>query len=111
MDRIARYRQIVEQILREYASVPHAYGEIEDETVFDRLADRYLVLSTGFQQKRRVYGVVIHIDIKEGKIWLQCNNTDRDIAQELIAAGVAKADIVLGFHPPQLRIHSGYAVA
>lgn len=111
MDRVDHYRQIVERILQDYASVPHAYGEVEDATVFDRQADRYLLLSAGFQQKRRVYGVVIHIDIKQGKIWLQCNNTDRDIAQELMEAGVAKEDIVLAFHPPQMRIHTGYAVA
>jgi len=111
MDRLDNYRHIIENILTEYAAVPHAYGEVEDETLFDRESDRYLVVSAGWDKKRRVYGVVIHIDIKHGKVWLQCNNTDRDIAQEMVEAGIAKEDIVLAFHPPEIRVHTGYAVA
>ncbi|MFM7425742.1 MAG: element excision factor XisI family protein, partial [Elainella sp.] len=33
------------------------------------------------------------------------------ITQELIAAGIPKDQIVLAFHPPHLRQHTGYAVA
>ena len=45
MDTIVTYRQIIEQILTHYVEIPYAYGEIENETVFDRTADRYMVLS------------------------------------------------------------------
>jgi hypothetical protein len=33
------------------------------------------------------------------------------ITDELVAAGVPKDHIVLAFHPPQVRAHTGYALA
>jgi hypothetical protein len=53
---------------------------------------------------------IIHLDLIAGKIWVQENRTDVDIAQELIDAGVAPTDIVLGFHPPELRQLGNFAV-
>lgn len=34
-----------------------------------------------------------------------------DTKDELVAAGVPKDRIVLAFHPPQVREHTGYALA
>ncbi|TAF92595.1 MAG: hypothetical protein EAZ32_00835 [Cytophagia bacterium] len=42
---------------------------------------------------------------------IQCNNTEREIVDELLANGVPKSDIVLGFMPPHARHFSGFAVA
>ena len=52
-----------------------------------------------------------HLDIKGGKIWIQWNGTEDDIAAELVALGVPKHDIVLGFHTPLLRQYTEYAVS
>jgi hypothetical protein len=54
---------------------------------------------------------VLHLDIKDGKIWIQWNGTEDDIAAELVACGVPKHDIVLGFHTPLLRQYTEYAVS
>jgi hypothetical protein len=51
------------------------------------------------------------IDIKGGKIWLQWNGTEDNIAANLVAAGVPKADIVLGFQSPLMRQFTDYAVS
>lgn len=42
MDRtqLERYRQVVETILSEYASLPYFYADIQSEVVFDRTRDR-----------------------------------------------------------------------
>ncbi len=39
------YRQIIERVLREYAQLPYAYGNIQTQTVFDRTGDHYFGLS------------------------------------------------------------------
>ena len=65
----------------------------------------------GWSGDHRIYGCVLHFDIKEGKIWLQHNATDIDIGQELIEMGVPKEDIILGIHPPYKRPYTGYGVA
>jgi hypothetical protein len=73
--------------------------------------DHYQIVSVGWDNKHRVYGCSIHIDIKNEKIWLQTNNTELDIGQDLVTMGVPKEDIVIGFQPPYMRSFSGYAIA
>ncbi len=34
------------------------------------------------------------------KIWIQCDDTEEDVATDLLEAGVPKEDIVLGFRQP-----------
>ncbi len=49
--------------------------------------------------------------IKDGKIWIQYNGTEFDIAQELRDKGVPASDIVIGFHPPYIRSQTIYSAA
>lgn len=53
---------------------------------------------------------MIHLDLKNEKIWIQHNTTEVDIALELIEMGVLKSDIVIGFDTPKMRQLSGFAV-
>lgn len=111
MGRLERYRAVVRGVLQEYTRVQYAYGDIHNEAVFDLDNDRYLVVSTGWQGPKRIHGCLIHIDIKDGKVWIQRDGTEHGIARDLEAGGVPKEDIVLAFHPPSVRPHTGYAVA
>ncbi len=45
-----------------------------------------------------------------GKIWLEWNGTEIDIAEKLVELGVDKKDIVIGFHSPFMRKFTDYAV-
>jgi hypothetical protein len=40
-----------------------------------------------------------------------CNGTEDGITNELLAAGIPQKDIVLGFHEPEVRQYTGFAVA
>lgn len=60
---------------------------------------------------RRVHGCLVHVDLIDGKFWIQRDGTEDGIATELVAAGVPKSRIVLAFHPVDVRPHTGYAVA
>jgi hypothetical protein len=51
------------------------------------------------------------LDIKDGKIWIQRNMTEVDIAGEFVKMGVSEDDIVLGLHPPYKRPQTGFGVA
>ena len=42
---------------------------------------------------------------------MQCNNTEREVVDELMANGVTAQEIVLGFVPPYARTHTGFAAA
>jgi hypothetical protein len=103
MDHIDRYRQIVRQLVEEYASYKPSYGDIRTEAVVDREHDHYEVLQVGWDGRQRVHGSIIHIDIRDGKVWIEHNGTDARIGEELVAAGIPRNDIVLGFQPAEIR--------
>jgi hypothetical protein len=110
MDKLTLYRQIVQEILKEYGEAQPGYGNIEVETIFDTERDHYQIVHVGWEGQNWVHSCIIHIDIKGGKIWLQWNGTEDDIAANLVAAGVSKEDIVLGFQSPFMRKFTEYAV-
>ncbi|NER49713.1 MAG: XisI protein [Symploca sp. SIO1A3] len=110
MDTIDFYRDTIQSLLTAYAAIPIANGQIECYTVFDTKQDHYQVMNVGWDGYRRVYGCVLHLDIKGGKIWVEHNMTEMRVAQELVDLGVSKDNIVLGFQGPEMREYTGYAV-
>lgn len=115
MATIDDYRQYVQQFLTDYANLvasssTEAEHEVEMELVFDRERDHYQLVDVGWQNGRRVYGCVLHIDIKDGKLWIQHNGTEIYVAEEFVKLGVPKEHIVIGFQPEYTRQRSGFAV-
>jgi XisI protein len=111
MERLNQYREIIQAFLE--ASIDESSDDpnFETQLICDRDRDHYQLVSLGWQGHRRFYGVLIHLDIKDGKVWIQRNDTDRLIAQELMALGVAREDIVLGLQPAYARADTEYSVA
>lgn len=103
------YRNVIQSLLADYAAIPIANGEIECYTVFDTQQDHYQVMTVGWDGYRRVYGCVLHIDIKDDKIWIQQNMTEMKVAQELVNRGIKKESIVLGFQVPEVRQYTEYS--
>ncbi|MCX7790456.1 MAG: XisI protein [Chloroflexaceae bacterium] len=109
MDKLTQYRDLIQDILREYTSMKPAYGDIEMEMIVDKEHDHYQVLSVGWNKLERVHGTLIHVDIRDGKIWIQHDGTEEGIANRLVAQGVPRSDIVLAFHPPYKRPYTEFA--
>jgi hypothetical protein len=83
---------------------------VEGQLIFDTERDHYQLMNVGWQQGiHRVYGTVIHIDIKDGKLWIQWDGTDDAVAEELVERGIPKSDIVIGFHMPYKRQFTEFA--
>ena len=80
------------------------------ELVFDRDRDRYLLVETGWHDGYRIYGTLLHLDIIDNKIWIQHDGTEEGAANELVAAGISKDSIVLGFRSLQERKVTEFAV-
>ena len=109
MDTLATYRDVIQTLLSDYAAHPISNGEIDCYTVFDTQQDHYQVMNVGWDGHRRVYGCVLHLDVKDGKIWVEQNMTEMRVAHELVECGVKKEDIVLGFQAPDMRQYTEYA--
>jgi hypothetical protein len=111
MANLTQYREIVQKLLQDYATFSRGERDIDTELILDTTRDHYQLVHVGWQNERRIYGCVLHLDIKNGKIWLQHNGTENDIAAELVEMGVPKTDIVIGFHSPFKRQFTEYAVS
>ena len=111
MDTLNSWRQTIENVLGEYASIPYAYGDIQTEVISDRENDHYLLVNVGWRESRRIYGSLVHIAIIDGKIWVQQDGTEDGIANELVEGGIPRDMIVLGFRAPEVRQFTGFAMA
>ena len=111
MDKLAQYRQYVQILMSRYAEDDVSDDEVEVQLICDTERDHYQWMNVGWQELSRIYRTIIHIDIKDGKIWLQQNLTDQNPAEELVAMGVPREDIVLGLQPPYKRPYTDYGVA
>lgn len=106
---INKYKQAIEKILREYSQFKSSYEEFEVQTVSDDKNNHYEINIVGWDGYKRIYGRMLHLDIKDGKIWIQHDGTKDGVADDLVEMGVPKEDIVLAFHPPYKRKYTGYA--
>jgi hypothetical protein len=71
--------------------------------ILDKERDRYLVLHSGWRNDYRFYGCAIHLDLIDGKVWIQQNSTEVMVDQDLEKLGVSPKDIILGFRSPEVR--------
>jgi hypothetical protein len=111
MDSIDAWRDLIERLLIERAALPYDNVQVQSRLVFDRARDSYMLVEVGWQEQERMHGIHLHLDIIDGRIWIQYDGTEHGFAHDLVAAGVPKDRIVLGFRPPQWRAHTGYAAA
>lgn len=109
MEKLELYRHYIKQLLSEYASQGPSDEDVDTELIFDTERDRYQVVSTGWKNRQPMYGCIVHIDIKNGKIWIQYDGTEIGFANELVKLGVSKTDIVLGFQEPAIRQYTDFA--
>lgn len=110
MDKLEKYRQFIKEILIEHAQISTTTDTVKEELIFDSEHDHYQLAYVGWQGDKRIFGPVMHFDIENGKIWIQYNGTEEEIAQRLVDMGVPPSDIIIGFHSPFKRQFTPYAI-
>ena len=110
MEKLEQYRNAIRQIILNHQQLGTSQPGVASQTIFDAEHDHYQLVNVGWHNDRRIYGCVLHLDIQDGKIWIQHNGTEFNIADELAAQGVAKTDLVLGFQSPFKRQFTEFAV-
>jgi hypothetical protein len=113
MDKLTTYRDAIKKVLRDFAELANRSPQKDAETLcaFDEARDHYLLLNTGWSGEYRLRGNTLFIRIKNGKVWIEEDWTEDGIVDDLMQAGIPKEDIVLGFHPPEVRARTEFAVA
>lgn len=89
----------------------HPHPEKETEVVCDEEHDHYMLVNVGWAGKRRIRGTTLYVRLRQDKFWIEEDWLEHGIATDLLEAGVPKEDIVLAFHPPNMRRLTEFAVA
>jgi len=109
MDTRLKYQEIIKTILQEHANfrntIPDGY---HSQLLFDDDRGGYLVLDIGWNDDNYLHATPIHINLIDGKIWIQYDDTEEGVATDLLAAGVPNEDIVLGFRHPNVRQYTEF---
>jgi hypothetical protein len=79
--------------------------------VVSRDRNHFMLINEGWENHLRVHGYLVHAEIPNDKIWIHYDGIEDSITDELVASGVSKDRIVLAFHAPEFRQHTGYAIA
>ena len=112
MDRIKKYQTILETFFEKRIDIQKRQkNQLRAHLVVNANKTDFVLLTIGWVGKKYIHTVTFHFEIKNEKIWIWEDKTDIDAPAQLVEAGVAKADIVLGFLSPLLREFSDYAVA
>ena len=109
MDTRTQYQNHLQKLMSDRAKLVWD-NRIQAQTIFDAERDHYQLVYVGWRGSKRVYGVILHADIVDGKIWIQRDGTEQGLANQLVDLGVPKQDIILAFDPPNLRQYTEFAV-
>lgn len=100
-DALKFYKNCVKQLLSTYESDRTENSQVE--LLFDDERMRYMAVRVGWANRKWLHLCLVHIDIVQDQIVIQCNNTEDVIATELEKMGVSPEKISIGFLPPEVR--------
>jgi hypothetical protein len=107
---IKQIQQAISAIFQDLTPPHHRLGSLEYQWSMDTERHHYQILATGWEDDVQVNDLIVKIDIIDGLVWVQQDNTDYGVADRLVELGLTKAQIVLGFQPPDLRPDTGFAI-
>ncbi|MBD2159429.1 XisI protein [Limnothrix sp. FACHB-1083] len=107
------YLNILEATVQDYHDWANRAASDTDENclIIDRDRGYCLWLYIGWKNRKRIEKTMIFARLKNGKIWIETDETTDGIATDLMRAGIPNTDIVLGFLAPEERPLSEFAVA
>lgn len=100
MDKLAKYRGIIKNIVEYYGKFQSSVGAVETYSVIDEKTDNYFIVDVGWLAFGRQHAMPVHIRIKDGKVRVEADGTDQEIVQQLIDEGIDENDIILGWEKP-----------
>ncbi len=110
---ITTYRKTIKDVLNRYYNLDQEQPTpgVDSVIAFDEVRDHYFWLQVGWDRTGRTCGPTVYIRIHDHKIWIEEDLTEDGIVGDLLAAGIAKESIVLGFQHPRERLLTEFAAA
>lgn len=101
----------IQNVLQKWLEFVSRDPNYRAEAITDESKNRFLLIGDGWEGWTRLYGTLFDLAVRDDKIWILEDNTERGIALDLIAAGVPKNQIVLAWQHPKKRELTEFAVA
>jgi len=108
---LVQYQQAIAHVFQEWEKLPGTGSSFRIVGVLDNQRNRYLLEHVEQGEVPPVARTLAYLEINQDKIWVQVDNTEVGIATQLVAVGIRKDQIVLGFYPPTMRQLGEFALA
>ena len=108
MEKIKKYETLIIDLLNSIKG-----ASLDNFVIVDKEKRHYQLLYVGNDNRNRYFSqVLIHFYLRDdGVVCLYENRTEEEIGDTLMAQGVPKSDILVGFLPQNARQYAGYATA
>jgi XisI protein len=107
---LEEWRHAIDRILSDYMHCLNLDDAIRVYLITSQDRNHFMLMHEGWLGHERLHGAIVHVEIRDDKIWIHFDGSEEGITDELVASGVPKDRIVLAFHAPDVRPHTGYAV-
>jgi hypothetical protein len=114
MDKLTPRQNLIKQFMSEFAEIVNNSPMRRSEMmlIFDDEHKQYLLLKVGrWENDHRVHHPTLHVHLQNDKFWIEEDWTEDGFATYLLENGIGKEEIVLAFHPPEIRHLTDFAVA
>lgn len=100
METIDTLREAIHSVFAAWEKLPRLPSDWNIVSVQDVQQDRLTLQHVSSANNRYDARRLAYLEIRDGKIWILTDNTEEGIASVLVAEGVSKDRIVLGFYSP-----------
>lgn len=117
MDKMKYYADLLREILMEYkeidARATNSDVELKNDSVFvfDEADGVFAWFGFGWTNQGRTRAIRFFARLKDGKIHIEEDLTEEGIGTILLKKGVPPKDIVVEFHPPEMRQYTEFALS
>jgi len=110
MDRVTFFQNTIIEILKDNAAYyKGTTNPLNLSVISDLQNNHFQLLMQGWESENYIFQCLFHLDIINEKIWIQWNDTDFPIEEELLKYGVTSDEIVLGLKHPKFRTYTDFA--
>ena len=68
MDNLEQYRQIIRRIVCDHLELGTPDDKVETLSIYDEPNGHYMLVEIGWQYPRRIYNIVFHVRLKDGRL-------------------------------------------
>lgn len=103
MESLTSWQQAIRIVLALPPTAAYPMPGLREELLEDTVHRRFLVVRSGWYEGQNFYAVIQDVEVRDGCVWIHRNNTEHDLVEELVDAGIAADKIVLATVAPEQR--------